>query len=84
MTITRRLLLTLSITLFGLLLVGGYGLWQLNQAQSRLQYVEANTFPSLPAMTDAEYDLSRMRLYSLSALFSATQAFRNAAATVIA
>jgi len=61
MTITKRLLLTLSISLLSLLVVGGYGLWQLSQAQARFHYVQMNTFPSLRDLDKAQGALTIMR-----------------------
>jgi methyl-accepting chemotaxis protein len=84
MTITKRLLITLSISLLGMLMVGAYGIWQLNQAQSRFDYIEINTFPNLKAMNDAKDDLTVMRVNSLRELVVATQAERDQALAAIA
>jgi methyl-accepting chemotaxis protein len=62
MTITKRLLLTLSIALFGMLLVGAEGIWQLNQTQSRFDYIETHTVPGLFAMNAAQNALTQMRV----------------------
>jgi len=70
MTITRRLFLTLSIALLALLLIGGYGIRQMNQAQARFNYVEVNTFPSLKVMTEAQYDVGEIRAASLKYLLA--------------
>ena len=47
MTISRRLILTLSVALLALIFVGGLGLWRLNQAQQRFEYVQVNILPSI-------------------------------------
>jgi methyl-accepting chemotaxis protein len=70
MTITKRLFITLSIALLGMLLVGGYGIWQLTQAQSRFNYVQVNTFPSLKDMTDALSEVADMRVATLKILLA--------------
>jgi len=41
--------------------VGGYGLWQLSQAQARFHYVQMNTFPSLRDLDKAQGALTIMR-----------------------
>ncbi|CAB3805853.1 methyl-accepting chemotaxis protein [Pararobbsia alpina] len=57
MTLSRRLLLTLSIALVALLLVGSLGLWRLNQAQQRFKYVQVNIIPSIKDLEDAKSDI---------------------------
>lgn len=84
MTITKRLLFTLSVALFGMLLVGGYGIWQLDQAQSRFNYVEINTFPSLKDMTDAQHALTTIRVNSLRVLVALNQDQRDESLAAIA
>ena len=70
MTITKRLFFTLAIGLIGMLLVGGYGILQLTQAQSRFQYIQVNTFPSLTTMTDAQHALTETRVATLKILLA--------------
>ncbi|WP_084637625.1 methyl-accepting chemotaxis protein [Paludibacterium yongneupense] len=84
MTITKRLLLTLSVALLALLLVGGYGLRQLSQAQERFNYIEVNTFPSLKTMTRAQAGLTGLRVSVLKYLLATTQAERDEAHAGIA
>jgi methyl-accepting chemotaxis protein len=57
MTLSRRLLLTLSVALSALLFVGGIGLWRLDQAQQRFEYVQDNILPSIKELNDAKYDI---------------------------
>ena len=47
MNITQRLLLTLSISVVSLLFIGIGGIWQLNQAEERLEYFNSNTLASV-------------------------------------
>jgi methyl-accepting chemotaxis protein len=53
MTISRRLALTLLIAMAALIGVGGFGLWQLNAAQTRFDYVQGDAVPSLAALKRA-------------------------------
>jgi len=53
MTISRRLALTLLISLAALLGVGGAGLWQLNASQTRFAYVQSEAVPALAAVKQA-------------------------------
>jgi methyl-accepting chemotaxis protein len=84
MTVTKRLFLTLSIALLGMLLVGGYGIGQLHQAQSRFNHVETHTFPSLKDMVDAQHELTTIRVNSLRVLVALTQDQREESLAVIA
>jgi len=68
MRITRRIILTLTCALTALILVGGYGVWQLSQAQQRFNYVSVNTFPSLKDMALAQHALTEMRVATLKLL----------------
>jgi len=77
MTITKRLLLTLSVALAGMLLVGGYGIWQLTQAQSRFSYIERNTFPSLNSMAGAQHALTSSRVNSEKVLLEPSLAAKD-------
>ncbi|WP_028537105.1 methyl-accepting chemotaxis protein [Paludibacterium yongneupense] len=78
MTITKRLFITLSIALLGMLAVGGYGVWQLRQAQSRLDYFQVNTVPSLKVMNDSKQALTTMRVNVLKYILT-TEATQKAA-----
>jgi len=84
MKITKRLALTLSVSLGALLLIGGYGIWQLNQAQARFDYVAQNTFPSLQALAKADQALSDIRVASLKAIAAPSEDLRSTARNTIA
>ena len=47
MNISQRLAITLGIALLALIAIGGSGLMQLNSANQRFDYMNANTFPSI-------------------------------------
>src|SRR6478736_842496 len=73
MTITKRLIMTLSVALAALVFVGSYGLWQLNHAQKRFDSVQAQIIPSihgLNAIRAYVYD-SRLAGYRLSVFANA-------------
>jgi methyl-accepting chemotaxis protein len=57
MTLSRRLILTLSVALVALILVGSVGLWRLTAAQQRFEYVQANIIPSIRELEDAKFDV---------------------------
>lgn len=61
MTITRRLLLTLSIALLGMLLVGAYGIRQLQLAQANFNQISLRIIPGLEDLTEAQQALAVMR-----------------------
>jgi len=73
MSITKRLTLTLMLALIGMLLVGGIGVWQLNQAQQRFDYVSSNTFPSVKAMNEAQHALTELRVAILKVVVATDQ-----------
>ena len=62
MTITKRVVLALSIALVSLLLLGGLAIWQLGQANERFEYVQINTFPSIQTLDEAKTALVTMRI----------------------
>ncbi|MBV8273141.1 MAG: MCP four helix bundle domain-containing protein [Cupriavidus sp.] len=62
MTISKRLLLTLSLALLALLFVGLGGIWQLNQAEERFEYFNDNTLGSVRDLTAVSDAVSAMRL----------------------
>jgi len=68
MKLTQRLILTLGTALFALVLVGIVGIWQLQQANARFNYVQINTFPSLQVLLEARSSLtaSRFGTYQLA------------------
>ena len=57
MTLSKRLILTLSVALLALIVVGSVGLWRLSQAQQRFEYVQANILPSIRELDDAKHDV---------------------------
>jgi hypothetical protein len=56
MTLSRRLLLSLSVALTALIFVGGIGLWRLYEAQQRFEYVQNNIIPSIRELDEARID----------------------------
>jgi len=84
MQITKRLTLTLSVGLLAMLCVGGYGLWQLHQAQLRFRFVAMNTTASIAAITEAQHSTAEMRLATLKFLVAPDLAIRQAAQLAIA
>ncbi|WP_228892704.1 methyl-accepting chemotaxis protein [Pseudoduganella aquatica] len=72
MTITKRLMLTLSVALLALLFVGISGVVQLQRAQARLDTVQTSLIPSIAGLNMAKNAVSDSRLagYRLS-VFSA-------------
>jgi methyl-accepting chemotaxis protein len=84
MTITKRLLFTLFIALGALLLVGAYGIRELQLAQSRFDYVQTNTLPSLKVMADAQRALTSIRVSSLKLIVAPNDTLRKEAKDGIA
>jgi signal transduction histidine kinase len=78
MTVTRAVIVTLSISLLGLLFVGADGLWGLLQSQKRSQYVENNTYPAIQALTDVRSSLNggRIATFLHASTFQAAQKAR--------
>jgi methyl-accepting chemotaxis protein len=74
MTITKRLILTLSVALIALLFVGAYGLVQLNRSQVRFGAIQNKIIPSVRGLNNAKGWLAETRLaaYNLS-IFSNLQ-----------
>ncbi len=68
MKISNRLIITLAIALIGLLFVGAQGLWQLRDAQQRMELVQTRLIPSVSAINAAKATVSDSRLagYRLS------------------
>ncbi|MRW90482.1 HAMP domain-containing protein [Duganella sp. FT80W] len=68
MTITKRLILTLSLALLALIFVGAVGLAQLSRAQQRLDMVQTRLIPSIAGLNLAKGSLadSRLAAYRLS------------------
>jgi methyl-accepting chemotaxis protein len=59
--ISQRLALTLGIALLALMGIGGFGLYQQQQANARFEYLTANTFPSIIALDEMQDALTLMR-----------------------
>src|SRR5450830_317674 len=74
MTITKRLILTLSTALLALLFVGFGGLWQLQKAQQRFDTVQNKIIPSIHGLNAAKGYLADTRLagYRLSVFSNLT------------
>ena len=68
MTITKRLILTLSTALLALLFVGADGLWQLQRAQQRLDLIQNRIIPGMDSLNLLKGYLADSRLagYRLS------------------
>jgi methyl-accepting chemotaxis protein len=68
MKISNRLVITLAIAFVGLLFVGAQGLWQLRDAQQRMELVQTRLIPSITAINNAKAALNDSRLagYRLS------------------
>jgi methyl-accepting chemotaxis protein len=62
MTITKRLILTLSMALAALLFVGAYGLIQLNRSQVRFGVIQDKIIPSVRGLNNAKGWLAETRL----------------------
>jgi methyl-accepting chemotaxis protein len=77
MTISKRIILTLCVALCALLLVGGYGITQLNQGQARFKYVTTHTFPSLETLDKAQKALVNVRIRSATYQLATTQQGRD-------
>jgi hypothetical protein len=78
-TLSRRLLLTLSIALLALMFVGSLGLWRLYGAQQRFEYVQNNILPSVKELEDAQYDIGGYARLDYRYLLSTDDAGRAAA-----
>jgi methyl-accepting chemotaxis protein len=76
MTISRRLILTLAVALLALIFVGSIGLWRLNQAQHRFEYVQSNIIPGVKELEDAKYDFGTYARSGFSYLLSTDAAGR--------
>ncbi|HZG21315.1 MAG TPA: methyl-accepting chemotaxis protein [Herbaspirillum sp.] len=68
MTITKRLIITLSTALLALLFVGAGGLWQLQRAQQRLELIQNRIIPGMDSLNLLKGYLADSRLagYRLS------------------
>jgi methyl-accepting chemotaxis protein len=78
MTLSRRLLLTLSVALLALILVGSFGLWRLNQAQQRFEYVQVDIIPSIQELEEIKSDIAGYARLNYRYLLSTDDANRAA------
>jgi methyl-accepting chemotaxis protein len=63
-TISKRLILTLSVALLAMIFVGVFGLWQLNQAQKRFEYFQDNVTQAIQDLRTAETLIYESRISS--------------------
>ncbi|WP_454730768.1 MULTISPECIES: methyl-accepting chemotaxis protein [Cupriavidus] len=62
MNISQRLLLSLSLALLALLVVGLGGIWQLSQSEARFEYFNDNTLGSVRTLGDMKDNVNAMRI----------------------
>jgi methyl-accepting chemotaxis protein len=62
MSIANRITLILVIALASLLVVAGYALWGLGQAQDRFEYVHVNTIPSVRVLHNTSLAVQAVRI----------------------
>jgi Four helix bundle sensory module for signal transduction len=74
MTISRRLIIALTIAVLASIVVGLDGLWSLNQAQQRFEYVQTNIIPSVAELIGARGDASNLTQLSFQHLITADSA----------
>ena len=60
-SIAQRITLTLAIALLSMIGVGGYALWGLGAAQSRFEYVQVNSMPSVKVLSEVIFAVKDMR-----------------------
>ena len=83
MNITKKLILTVLISLGGMMLVGCFGLWQMHQAENRSHWIETKVFPSLKDLGVAQHALSTMQMEIRDAMIAPTQEQRDQALTLL-
>jgi Four helix bundle sensory module for signal transduction len=84
MTIRKRLIFTLGVALFALIVVGGFGLWRLSQVQQRFEYVQVNIILRVKELNAAKDSVSNLRRLAYVYLVSADNATRASTAQEIA
>ncbi len=62
MSIVKRLALAFSLFALSLVAVGGYGVWQLRQSETRLQYVQSHILPALQDLGAITASLTDVRI----------------------
>ncbi|MCW3479540.1 MCP four helix bundle domain-containing protein [Neisseriaceae bacterium JH1-16] len=72
MTLTKRLTITLSLALLAMAVVGAIGVWSLQQAQQRFDYVHRNVMPGLSTLNDIKDNFSLQRISLYQALLNTT------------
>ncbi|MFP3247901.1 MAG: MCP four helix bundle domain-containing protein [Paraburkholderia sp.] len=83
MTLSRRLLLTLSVALAALVFLATFGLWRLNQAQQRFEYVQSNIIPSIKELGNVKSEIGNYARLNYRYLLSTDDADRAAAETTL-
>jgi len=78
MTISKRLILTLTVVLLALFFVGGVSVWRLKQAQQRFEYVQLNIIPNVAELNAIKDDLSTLWRLTYQYLISTDSASENA------
>jgi len=80
MTITKRLVATLSLALFAMTLVGAIGVWNLRQAQQRFDYVHHNVIPGLSALNEIKenFSVQRITIYQVLLNSASSASFQHA------
>jgi CHASE3 domain sensor protein len=76
MTIRKRLIFTLGVALLALIVVGGFGLWRLSQAQQRFELVQTKIIPGTKELTDAKDIVSNLHRMAYGYLVSLDDAAR--------
>jgi methyl-accepting chemotaxis protein len=61
MTVARRLILTLTVALLSLILVGSYGLWQLRRASQRFEDIQLKTLPAIEMLGHIRVSFDMLR-----------------------
>ncbi|SFN09581.1 methyl-accepting chemotaxis protein [Formivibrio citricus] len=84
MGIANRIIMILTIALLSLLGVGGYALWGLGAAQTRFEYVQENTVPSVKALDEARVSVDQIRIAVRDHLLAENTAEKEAAEKHIA
>ena len=80
LTIASRITFTLAVALVSLVIVGGYALWGLGAAQSRFEFVQDRSIPSIKLLGDIRAAIERSRMTVRDHLLSASAESKSAAA----
>lgn len=79
MTVAQRITLAVGVALASLLLIGVYGLWNLYASQTRFEYVQDNTIPSVQTVNAVAVATDGLRVSMRDLLLADTDAQRRAA-----